>query len=144
ATARTRPPSWDSRRWSTRTSLPAFPRTAGIAPSSTTPPAPTPSTSSSPTARTASPTENPISTGPSATSEPMIARDARNSAVRRGVRDGLTLLEVVVATAMLATLGVAVMGAISFMQYYNQQSRYRLDGMEVAHRLVTQYIDDRD
>lgn len=54
------------------------------------------------------------------------------------------MLEVVVATAMLATLASAVLGAMSFMESYNAHSSRRLNAMEVAHRLVTQYIDNQE
>lgn len=62
----------------------------------------------------------------------------------RPAHPGLTLLEVVVATAMLATLASAVLGAMTFMESYHARTRHRLDAMEVGHRLVTQYIDNQD
>lgn len=57
---------------------------------------------------------------------------------------GLTLLEVVVATAMLAILASAVLGAMTFMESYHAHNRHRLDATEVAHRLITQYIDNQE
>ena len=62
----------------------------------------------------------------------------------RPTHAGLTLLEVVVATAMLAILSSAVLGAMSFMETYSARTRHRLDAMEVGHRLITQYIDNQD
>ncbi len=63
---------------------------------------------------------------------------------KRPSHAGLTLLEVVVATAMLAILASAVLGAMTFMESYHAYSRHRLEATEVAHRLVTQYIDNQD
>ena len=63
---------------------------------------------------------------------------------KRPTHAGLTLLEVVVATAMLAILSAAVLGAMSFMEAYHARTRQRLQAIEVGHRLVTQYIDNQD
>lgn len=57
---------------------------------------------------------------------------------------GLTLLEVVVSVAMLSLLASVVMGAISFMETSVARERHRLQAMEVAHRVVAQYLDNPD
>lgn len=55
---------------------------------------------------------------------------------------GLTLLEVVAATALLSGLASIVVGAVSFMESSSARQRHRLQAMEVAHRIVAQYIDN--
>lgn len=57
-------------------------------------------------------------------------------------RRGLTLLEVIAATALLAGLASIVLGAISYMEGATTRERHRLQGMEVAHRIIAQYIDN--
>lgn len=57
-------------------------------------------------------------------------------------RRGLTFIEVVVATALLTSLASVVVGTVTFMESAVARQRYRLDAMEVAHRLVAQYLDD--
>jgi hypothetical protein len=57
-------------------------------------------------------------------------------------RRGLTFIEVVVATALLTSLASVVVGTVTFMENSVARQRYRLDAMEVAHRLVAQYLDD--
>jgi prepilin-type N-terminal cleavage/methylation domain-containing protein len=59
-----------------------------------------------------------------------------------GWRRGLTLLEVIAATMLLAGLASIVLGAVSFMEASNARERHRLQAMEVAHRIVAQYIDN--
>ena len=59
-------------------------------------------------------------------------------------RTGLTFIEVVIATAMLVLLTSIVVGAITFMDNAAARLRYRADGMEVAHRIIVQHIDDED
>lgn len=57
-------------------------------------------------------------------------------------RRGLTLLEVIAATALLAGLASIVLGAVSFMEASTARQRHKLQAMEVAHRIVAQYIDN--
>lgn len=57
-------------------------------------------------------------------------------------RRALTFIEVMVATALLASLASIVIGTVTFMDSSVARQRYRLDAMEVAHRLVAQYLDD--
>lgn len=61
---------------------------------------------------------------------------------KHAARRGLTLLEVVAATALLAGLASIVLGAISYMETATARERHRLQGMEVAHRIIAQYIDN--
>ncbi len=58
-------------------------------------------------------------------------------------KPGLTFLEVVISLAMLATLATSILGAVSFMETASARGRFRLDATEVAHRLITQYIDNQ-
>ncbi len=58
------------------------------------------------------------------------------------VRRGLTLLEVVAATALLAGLASIVLGAVSYMEAAVAREHHRLQAMEVAHRIIAQYIDN--
>lgn len=69
-----------------------------------------------------------------------------HAAPRRAARaaPGLTFIEVIVAAAMLVGLTSAIMGAISFLDSSAARQRHRLQGMEVAHRLVAQYLDDKE
>lgn len=61
---------------------------------------------------------------------------------RRAARPGLTLIEVVAATALLTGLATIVLGAVSFMEAASARERHQLQAMEVAHRIVAQYIDN--
>lgn len=67
---------------------------------------------------------------------------ARGTGRIGGARRGLTLLEVVAATALLAGLASIVLGAIGYMETSAARERHRLQAMEVAHRIVAQYIDN--
>lgn len=60
----------------------------------------------------------------------------------RTTRRGMTLLEVVAATALLAGLASIILGSISYMEAAAARERHRLQGMEVAHRLIAQYMDN--
>lgn len=57
---------------------------------------------------------------------------------------GLTFIEVIVAAALLAGLASVVMGAVSFMETAAARERHRLNAMEVAHRIIAQYLDNPD
>lgn len=57
---------------------------------------------------------------------------------------GLSFLEVVLATAMLAAMAASVLGSISFLQSVIGREKHRLAGTEVAHRVITQYLEDPD
>lgn len=60
----------------------------------------------------------------------------------RTIQPGLTILEVVVAVAMLAGLAAMILGAVSLMENAAVRDRHRLNAMEVAHRVIIQLIDD--
>lgn len=55
---------------------------------------------------------------------------------------GLTMIEVVVATAMLAVAAAMILGAISFSANLSLRDTRRLEAMEVAHRIVVTHIRD--
>lgn len=67
-----------------------------------------------------------------------VAKPARRVKSRRG----MTLLEVVLATALLATVGAVVSSVLSQVARGEQQRRQRLHAYEVANRLILQYLDD--
>lgn len=62
----------------------------------------------------------------------------------RAVRRGMTMIEVVIATAMLGTLAAMILGAISFMETSAARQRHRLNAAEVAHRVIAQHLDQPD
>ncbi len=55
----------------------------------------------------------------------------------------MSLLEVVIAIAMLGTLGAVLLSAIMFMEKSARRSDRRLEAIEVAHRIVTQALVNR-
>lgn len=57
---------------------------------------------------------------------------------------GLSFLEVVLATAMLAGMAASVLGSLGFLQSVIGREKHRLAGTEVAHRVITQYLEDPD
>lgn len=65
-----------------------------------------------------------------------------NTLSRRGFRRGLTFLEIVAATAILGMLAGVVFGGFSAMISTQERQQRRLACMEVANRLVLQYLDD--
>lgn len=65
----------------------------------------------------------------------------RHGATSRA-RAGLTFLEVVVSIAILAGVGSIVFGVIGFTTGNQQRDAHRVEAMEVAHRVVLQWIDD--
>lgn len=58
------------------------------------------------------------------------------------LRAGLSLLEVVFATALLGLLVMATMAAISYVQAAQMREQRMLAANELANRLVLMYIDD--
>lgn len=76
-------------------------------------------------------------------------RDCRNT-VRRmgarahahGTRGGMTLLELVLAVALLGVVAASVAGLFGFVTSTQLRERQRLAAAEVAHRLVLSYLDD--
>ncbi len=55
---------------------------------------------------------------------------------------GVTLLEVIVATAMLTMLAGLITGGMSFLDALRVRSLHRLNGVEIAHRVIAGYLDD--
>ncbi len=66
--------------------------------------------------------------------------NARPASTQRG----LTFIEVVVATAVLAGLATMVLGTLSFMETASLRQKHRLNAAEVAHRVIAQFLDDPD
>jgi len=67
----------------------------------------------------------------------------RSSRGRGGAgRRGMTFIEVVVSVGLLAGLASIVLGAVALIENASLRDRYRLDAMEVAHRVVLQMVDD--
>jgi len=60
------------------------------------------------------------------------------------VRRGLTFIEVVVSLAMLSVFASLVLGSIGYLSQMTERSTNRLQAMELAHRVVVQYLDDQD
>lgn len=67
------------------------------------------------------------------------------SPVRRPARrTGVTFLEVVFSSVILAMAAAAITGAFSLIERLSMRDEARLDAYEVAHRLILQYMDDPD
>lgn len=60
----------------------------------------------------------------------------------RRSRAGLTFVEVIVSLGIVAGGAALVFGALGFMSNVIAHDRNRLNGTEVAHRVVLMYIDD--
>jgi len=59
-------------------------------------------------------------------------------------RRGLTFIEVVIATGILAGLATMILGTLSFMENATLRQQHRLNATEVAHRVICQFLDDPD
>jgi len=55
---------------------------------------------------------------------------------------GLTFVEVIVSLGIVAGASVLVFGTIGFLENVAAYNRDRLNGTEVAHRVILQWIDD--
>ena len=64
--------------------------------------------------------------------------------MNRFTRRGMSLLEVVVAIAMLGALGTVVLSSIMFMEKSARRADRKLEAIEVAHRIVTQALVHAD
>ena len=64
--------------------------------------------------------------------------------MRHHTRRGMSLLEVVIAIAMLAAMSTIILGSITFMQRGARRDDRRLEAAEVAHRLITQTLVNKD
>jgi len=61
---------------------------------------------------------------------------------KRGHPAGITMIEVVVATAMLTMLVGVITGGMSFLDSLRVRNIHRLNGAEYAHRVIVAYLDD--
>lgn len=59
-----------------------------------------------------------------------------------GHRPALTLLEVVIALVTLVIAASAILGGVSFAASLSVRDQKRLEGVEVAHRVILQQIED--
>lgn len=57
-------------------------------------------------------------------------------------RGGLTFVEVLLASALLTGLAAIVFGAVNLWSAAAEREVRRAEAMEVAHRVILQYIDD--
>ncbi|HVZ93355.1 MAG TPA: hypothetical protein VG797_02485 [Phycisphaerales bacterium] len=57
-------------------------------------------------------------------------------------RRGLTFVEVIAAVAMLALIAATIVSGLSFVDFTASRDRARLAAMEVAHRVVLQFLDN--
>lgn len=57
---------------------------------------------------------------------------------------GVSLIESVFAMAILGIVVGALMGALGFLNAAQTRERERLAAMELAHRIVLQYLDDKN
>lgn len=64
--------------------------------------------------------------------------------ITMATRRGLTLIETVLAAAMLAMVAAGVFGAISSMVASQDRQQQRLGAAEVCNRLILQYLDDKE
>ena len=59
-------------------------------------------------------------------------------------RPALTMIEVVMALATLVIVSGMILGSVTFMEATAARNTTRLEAMEVAHRVIMQYIDEPD
>lgn len=60
------------------------------------------------------------------------------------LRRGLTFIETVCAVALLGIVAATVFGAFGSIMGQQERQQHRLNAMEVANRLILQYLDDKD
>ncbi len=72
-------------------------------------------------------------------------RSTRRVRIARGPtrRAGMTLLEVVLAVALLAIVTVAAMSSISLIMRLSYEDRRIVGANEIAHKLLLQYLDEK-
>lgn len=63
---------------------------------------------------------------------------------RYSVRRGVTFLEAVLASVLLAMVASTLAGSVSFMTRSQKRMDQKIGAAELASRLILQYIDDRD
>lgn len=61
---------------------------------------------------------------------------------RRTARRGISFLEVVFASALLATAAATIASSFDLVDNIAVRNRHRLNAYELAHRLVLQFMDD--
>lgn len=69
---------------------------------------------------------------------------ARSSATPKVRRRGVSFLEVVLASVLLTLIATSVVGALTFINRAEIRQKQQLAAMEVASRLILQYLDDPD
>jgi len=69
---------------------------------------------------------------------------ANPKSVHARSRRGLTFLETVAATAILAMIAATVLSGFNAMVGGQKRNQHRLGAAELANRLVLQYLDDQD
>jgi type II secretory pathway pseudopilin PulG len=69
---------------------------------------------------------------------------ASKHTLSRSARRGLTFIETICAVAMLGLVTAAVIGAFNSIIMQQERERHRLGAMELANRLILQYLDDSD
>ena len=63
---------------------------------------------------------------------------------RRWSRRGISLVEVVMASMLLAIIASAVVGGITTVVAADSRNQQKLEALELANRLLLQYLDDKD
>lgn len=69
---------------------------------------------------------------------------AKRPRVRRWSRRGISLVEVVMASMLLAIIASAVVGGITTVVSADARNQQKLEALELANRLLLQYLDDKD
>lgn len=72
----------------------------------------------------------------------MLARRQRQSIHPTTSRRGVSLIEVVMASLLLAILTTAIVSAITTVVTADIRNRQKLEALELANRLLLQYLDD--
>jgi len=63
---------------------------------------------------------------------------------RRWSRRGISLIEVIMASVLLTVIASAVVGGITTVVTADSRNQQRLESLELANRLLLQYVDDQD
>lgn len=66
----------------------------------------------------------------------------RPAPAQPGLRRGMTFLEVVAATALMAIVAASIFGVFGFVAASQSRDMQKLAAMEVANRLILAYLDD--
>ena len=65
-------------------------------------------------------------------------------AKRRWSRRGISLIEVIMASVLLAVIASAVVGGITTVIAADSRNQQKLESLELANRLLLQFLDDKD